>query len=90
MKTPDGVERLGAQEAWQDGYRQGREDLALEMQRDTLAAAAAEAPDAKRLLDERIVKVEADVRRLLVEAEDRAGVVADLVRRVEKLEGRAS
>jgi len=90
MRTPDGVERLGAAESWQDGYRQGREDLALEMQRDALAAAAAEAPDAKRLLDERIAKVESRVIVLEGDVGDAAAISADLVRRVAELEGKTT
>jgi hypothetical protein len=88
MKTPEGIERLAPGEAYQDGYRQGREDLAHEMQRDALAAAASESAEAKRALDDRLAKMEGDVRRLQGEAEDNAGVVRNLATRTAKLEGR--
>lgn len=86
MKPPTGIDRLTPTEAWEDGYRHGREELASEYQRDALAAAVAESPAGVKERDERIAAVEGDLRKLRTELGDESTVVRDLMRRLEKVE----
>lgn len=81
MKPPDGIERRTPAEAWTDGYRAGREELALAFEHDKQVREAKEGRTLDRLdLIERTLKVLTD------DSADRAKSIADVVRRVTVLE----
>ena len=86
MKPPDGTDRLTPREAWLDGYRAGREELARAAQADVDAARAAESPAGVQARDERIARLEVAARALQGDARDNAGRIAALDRRVKAVE----
>lgn len=81
MKPPTGIERLTPAEAWEDGYRAGRESLALAYQHDKTVREQKEG----RTLD-RLDAIERTLTMVVNDSHDRARSIADCVRRVSELE----
>jgi hypothetical protein len=82
VTPPNGIERLTPAECWQDGYRKGREDLALAFEHDKEVR---EQKEGRTL--ERLDAIERALNVLVNDSQDRARSIADCVRRLEKLEG---
>ncbi len=87
MKVPENVDRMTAREAWQDGHRAGREELAAEMQRDTAAASASESPAGVAALNDRLARIERRLTQVENEQRDNASLVVRLGEVVARLEG---
>ena len=87
MTIPPNIDQMTPREAWQDGHRAGREELAAEMQRDSLAAAASESPAGVKATADRIAAVEKRLTQVENEQRDNAGLVVRLGERVTRLEG---
>jgi hypothetical protein len=80
--VPEGIDRLTPREAWQDGYRIGREDLAASMTQD--AAGNAE-KDGRA--NERIDALERALGVLRANDDDLATRLVGIERRLTELEG---
>jgi head-tail adaptor len=79
--VPDGIERLTPSQAWSDGYRIGREDLAASMAQD-----AAVRVETDGRANERIEALERAMSVLRANDDDLAGRLVDIVRRLGLLE----
>ena len=86
MSAPDNVDRLSSKEAWEEGYRAGREELARKMAADQAAQGVIQALDANAARDARLTALEERLGRFEGELGDHAGVVMGLVRRVRAME----
>ena len=82
--VPDGIDRLTPSQAWQDGYRIGREDLAASMAQD---AAVRVEKDGRA--NERIDALERALGVLRANDDDLATRMVDVVRRLGLLEAGA-
>jgi len=80
--VPEGIERLTPSQAWCDGYRIGREELAAGMTKD---AAGEMAKDGRT--HERLDALERAVKKLGDDGLDAATRATGIEKRVEKLEG---
>ena len=89
MTIPPNIDQMTPREAYAEGHRAGREELAAEMQRDSLAAAASESPAGVKATAERIAGIEKRLTKVENEQRDNAGVVVDLERRVTEIQGGA-
>ncbi len=87
MKPPPTVDRMTPSEAWNEGYRAGREELAAEMQRDALAAAASDGIEAQNALNERLSAIQRRLTQVENEQRDNARLVVGLGERMTELEG---
>lgn len=79
--VPDGIDRLTSSQAWQDGYRIGREDLAASMTQD-----AAVRVETDGRANERIGALECALGVLRANNDDAATRLVDIVRRLGQLE----
>jgi len=86
MSAPDNVDRLSPKEAWEEGYRSGKEELARKMAADQAAQGVIQVLDQAKDRDARIAALEQRLVRFECELGDHAGVVVRLVRRVSALE----
>lgn len=86
-RPPSGIERMTHAEAWIDGRRAGREEMAAEYQRDAQAAAVAESPAGVKARDDRIAALERRFTGVENEQRDNATAVAKMEKRIEQLEG---
>ena len=87
MKPPTTVDQMTPREAYVEGHRAGREELAAEMQRDTTAAKASESPTAAKARDDRLAAIDRRLTGVENEQRDQAVVVVGLASRARKLEG---
>ena len=81
MNVPKGIDRLSARDAWLDGHRAGREELAAELMRDKVAR---EEADGRTL--GRIDAAGQALRSIQNDARDSARQQANIVRRLERVE----
>lgn len=86
MNAPENIERLTPQEAWEDGYRAGREELARKMEADKAAHDVLVVLDQAKERDTRVRLLQERLMRIETELGDHATVVVGLGRRVARLE----
>lgn len=90
IRAPSEIAAMSPQEAWNDGYRVGREELAAGMRRDEAAARSMEGIEAKLDLDNRLAGLELAMKLLADSDFDQAVSIADHSKRLAKLEGTAT